>query len=92
MVITKLKKRKEKVIDNVLATKFGIYNIAKDSVYFVNFFVESHQDVPKYLSCMKNQKLQQKKRQTNFKNLFIRNGSSISEMRSQDNKTDGLLV
>jgi hypothetical protein len=39
-----IEETKEKVsVDNVLATKFGIYNIAKDSVYFVNFFiVESH--------------------------------------------------
>jgi len=39
---------KEKVsVDNLLATKFGVYNIAKDSVYFVNFSSLSHiQDVP----------------------------------------------
>ena len=41
---------KEKVsVDNLLATKFGVYNVTKDSTYFVNFATLSHiQDVPKY--------------------------------------------
>jgi hypothetical protein len=42
-----------------------------------------------------NQKLQQKKGQTNCssRTCLYENGSyAISEIRSQDNKTDGLLV
>jgi hypothetical protein len=32
----------------LIQLKFGVYNVAKDSVYFINFLQSHIQDVPKY--------------------------------------------
>ena len=82
---------KEKVsVDNLLATKFGVYNIAKDSVYFVNFATLSHiQDVPKYFELYEKSKTAEKKNKLIVvqEPVYNENGSyAISEIRSQDNK------
>ncbi|MEP6929010.1 MAG: S9 family peptidase, partial [Flavobacterium sp.] len=49
---------KEKVSTaNLVKTQFGIYSVAKDSVYFVNFSKLSHiQDVPEYYGSYDNLK------------------------------------
>lgn len=82
---------KEKVsIDNLMATKFGIYNVAKDSVYFVNFSSLSHiQDVPKYFELYEKSKTVEKKDKLIVvqEPVYNESGSyAISEIRSQDNK------
>ncbi|MDI5896349.1 S9 family peptidase [Flavobacterium algoritolerans] len=82
---------KEKVsVDNLLATKFGVYNIAKDSVYFVNFSSLSHiQDVPKYFELYEKSKTTEKKNKLIVvqEPVYNENGSyAIAEIRSQDNK------
>ena len=82
---------KEKVsVDNLLSTKFGIYSVAKDSVYFVDFSSLSHiQDVPKYLESYEKLKTIEKKDKLIVvqEPVYSENGSyAISEIRSQDNK------
>ncbi len=82
---------KEKVsVDNLLTTKFGIYSVAKDSVYFVNFSSLSHiQDVPKYLESYEKSKTTEKKDKLIVvqEPIYNQDGSyAISEIRSQDNK------
>ena len=82
---------KEKVsVDNLLSTKFGIYNVAKDSVYFVDFSSLSHiQDVPKYLETYDKSKTIDRKDKLIVvqEPVYRENGSyAISEIRSQDNK------
>ncbi len=82
---------KEKVsVDNLLATKFGVYNIVKDSVYFVNFSSLSHiQDVPKYFELYEKSKNAEKKNKLIVvqEPVYNENGSyAIAEIRSQDNK------
>ena len=82
---------KEKVsVDNLLSTKFGIYSVVKDSVYFVNFSSLSHiQDVPKYLVANEKSKSTEKKDKLIVvqEPIYNENGSyAISEIRSQDNK------
>ena len=82
---------KEKVsVDNLLSTKFGIYNVAKDSVYFVDFSSLSHiQDVPKYLETYDKSKTIDRKDKLIVvqEPVYSENGSyAISEIRSQDNK------
>ena len=82
---------KEKVsVDNLLSTKFGIYSVAKDSVYFVNFSSLSHiQDLPKYLESNEKYKSTEKKDKLIViqEPIYNENGSyAISEIRSQDNK------
>lgn len=87
---------KEKVsINNFVNTKFGIYNVAKDSTYTVNFSSLSHiQDAPKYLSLYE-------KSSNNVKTdklivvqepVYNQDGSyAIVEIRSQDNKDRWLV-
>ena len=82
---------KEKVsVDNLLATKFGVYNVAKDSVYFVNFSSLTHlQDVPKYFELYEKLKTTEKKNKLIVvqEPIYNENGSyAIAEIRSQDNK------
>ena len=82
---------KEKVsVDNLLTTKFGIYSVAKDSVYFVDFSTLSHiQDAPKYLETYDKSKNIEKKDKLIVvqEPIYSENGSyAISEIRSQDNK------
>ena len=77
-------------VDNLLATKFGIYSVARDSVYFVNFSSLSHiQDVPKYLEFNEKSKNTEKKDKLIVvqEPIYNESGSyAISEIRSQDNK------
>ena len=82
---------KEKVsVANLLATKFGIYSVAKDSVYFINFSSLSHiQDIPKYLEANEKSKTAEKKDKLIVvqEPIYNENGSyAVSEIRSQDNK------
>lgn len=82
---------KEKVsVDNLLATKFGVYNVTKDSTYFVNFSTLSHiQDVPKYFELYEKSKTTEKKNKLIVvqEPIYNENGSfAIAEIRSQDNK------
>ncbi|TDE26852.1 S9 family peptidase [Flavobacterium ranwuense] len=82
---------KEKVsVDNLVATKFGVYNIVKDSVYFVDFSSLSHiQDTPKYLELYEKPKATEKKNKLIVvqEPIYNENGSfTIAEIRSQDNK------
>lgn len=81
--------------NNLAATKFGIYNIAKDTVYFVNFSTLSHiQDTPKYYESY--EKLKNKDKADRFiavnDPVYNQDGSfAISEIRSQDNKDRWLV-
>ena len=82
---------KEKVsVNNLVATKFGIYNVVKDSVYFVNFSNLSHiQDVPKYYDIYEKNKSGEKKNKLIVvqEPIYNDDGSyAVSEIRSQDNK------
>ena len=86
-----IEETKEKVsVDNLLSTKFGIYSVAKDSVYFVDFSSLSHiQDVPKYLEAYDKSKTIDRKDKLIVvqEPVYSENGSyAISEIRSQDNK------
>lgn len=87
---------KEKVsIDNFVKTRFGIYSVAKDSVYFVNFSTLSHiQDVPKYFDSYENGKNKEKSDKLIVVQapVYNSNGSlAIAEIRSQDNKDRWLI-
>ncbi|MCL6461655.1 MAG: S9 family peptidase [Flavobacterium micromati] len=77
-------------ITNLILTKFGIYNVAKDSVSFVNFSTLSHiQDVPKYLKLYEKSKIAEKKDKLIVvqEPVYDENGTyAVSEIRSQDNK------
>lgn len=87
---------KEKVSKNNLAvTKLGIYNIAKDTVYFVNFSTLTHiQDTPKYYElndALKNKQKTNKLISINSP-IYNQDGSfAVSEIRSQDNKDRWLV-
>jgi dipeptidyl aminopeptidase/acylaminoacyl peptidase len=87
---------KEKVSENnLVATKFGIYNIAKDTVYFVNFSTLSHiQDVPKYFDLYEKLKKREKTDKLIAVNepIYNQDGTyAVSEIRSQDNKDRWLV-
>jgi dipeptidyl aminopeptidase/acylaminoacyl peptidase len=87
---------KEKVsIDNFMKTKFGIYSVARDSVYFVNFSTLSHiQDVPKYYDSYEKLKNKDKSDKLIIVQVpvYNTNGSlAIAEIRSQDNKDRWLI-
>jgi dipeptidyl aminopeptidase/acylaminoacyl peptidase len=87
---------KEKVsVNNLVNSKFGIYNIAKDSVYMVNFSSLSHiQDVPKYLSLYEKSGNKEKadKLIVVQEPVYNQDGSyAIAEIRSQDNKDRWLV-
>ncbi|MBF4487637.1 prolyl oligopeptidase family serine peptidase [Flavobacterium sp. CSZ] len=82
---------KEKVSTaNFVKTKFGIYSVAKDTVYFVNFSTLSHiQDTPKYYESYENLKSKAKEDKliTSQAPVYNEDGSlAIVEIRSQDNK------
>ena len=82
---------KEKVsTDNLFANKYGIYSVAKDSVYFVNFSSLSHiQDVPEYYKLYDNLKNKEKEDKLIFvqEPTYSSDGSNaVTEIRSQDNK------
>lgn len=87
---------KEKVSTaNLVKTKFGIYSVAKDTVYYVNFSTLSHiQDVPKYYESYDNlkNKAKEDKLITVQAPVYNEDGSiSIVEIRSQDNKDRWLV-
>jgi dipeptidyl aminopeptidase/acylaminoacyl peptidase len=82
---------KEKVSENnLVTTKFGIYNIVKDSTYYVNFSKLSHiQDTPKYFELYEKLKNREKvdKLIVVQSPIYNQNGSyAVAEIRSQDNK------
>jgi acetyl esterase/lipase len=81
--------------NNLVSTKFGIYNIAKDTVYFVNFSSLSHiQDTPKYFELYEKLKNREKadKLITVNEPVYNQDGSfAVSEIRSQDNKDRWLV-
>ncbi|MRX41626.1 prolyl oligopeptidase family serine peptidase [Flavobacterium sp. LC2016-23] len=82
---------KEKVSTaNLVKTQFGIYSVAKDSVYFVNFSKLSHiQDVPEYYKTYDNLKNKEKEDKliVALSPVYNEDGSfAITEIRSQDNK------
>ncbi len=82
---------KEKVsVNNLIPSKFGVYNVAKDSVYFINFSTLTHiQDVPKYFELYeKNKKVEKKNKLIIVQEpIYNDDGSyAVSEIRSQDNK------
>ncbi|BDB57520.1 S9 family peptidase [Flavobacterium ammonificans] len=92
----KSKDTKSKVsINNLVNTKFGIYNVAKDTVYTVNFSSLSHiQDVPEYFKLYEKNKNADKKDKLIVAQAPIYNedGSyAIVEIRSQDNKDRWLV-
>lgn len=80
---------------NLVGTKFGIYNIVKDTVYFVNFSTLSHiQDKPNYFELYDKLKKREKKDKLIAVNAPVYNqGGSyvVSEIRSQDNKERWLV-
>lgn len=87
---------KEKVsVNNLVNTKFGIYNVAKDSTYTVNFSSLSHiQDVPKYLGFYEKSGNKEKadKLIVVQEPAYNQDGSyAIAEIRSQDNKDRWLV-
>lgn len=87
---------KEKVsINNLVNTKFGIYNVSKDSTYIVNFSSLSHiQDEPKYLSLYEKSSNKEKadKLIVVQEPVYNQDGSyAIAEIRSQDNKDRWLV-
>jgi len=92
----KSKATKSKVsTNNFVNTKFGIYNVAKDTVYTVNFSTLSHiQDVPEYFKFYEKNKNIEKKDKLIVAQAPIYNedGSyAIVEIRSQDNKDRWLV-
>lgn len=87
---------KEKVSEkNLVETKFAINNIAKDTVYFVNFSSLSHiQDVPDYFKLYdKNSKKDKADKLIVAQEpVYNKDGSfAIVEIRSQDNKDRWLV-
>lgn len=92
----KSKDTKSKVsTSNFVNTKYGIYNVVKDSVYMVNFSSLSHiQDVPEYFTLYEKNKNLEKKDKLIVAQAPIYNedGSyAIVEIRSQDNKDRWLV-
>lgn len=92
----KSKATKSKVsTNNLVNTKFGIFNVAKDTVYTVNFSSLSHiQDVPEYFKLYEKNKNAEKKDKLIVAQAPIYNedGSyAIVEIRSQDNKDRWLV-
>ena len=87
---------KEKVSENNLVnTKFGIFNVVKDTTYFVNFSSLSHiQETPKYFELYDNLK----KREKADKKIVVQDpvynhdeSLAVAEIRSQDNKDRWLV-
>lgn len=87
---------KEKVsVKNLVRTRYAIYSVAKDSVYFVDFSALSHiQDTPKYYELYDNLKNKTKEDKLIVAQAPVYNedGSfAIVEIRSQDNKDRWLV-
>jgi acetyl esterase/lipase len=87
---------REKVSENnLVSTKFGIFNIAKDTVYYVNFSSLSHiQDTPKYFELYEKLKSREKvdKLIVVQEPIYNQEGSfAVAEIRSQDNKDRWLV-
>lgn len=92
----KSKATKSKVsTNNLVNTKMGIYNVAKDTVYTVNFSSLSHiQDVPEYFKLYEKNKNADKKDKLIVAQAPIYNEDGsyvIVEIRSQDNKDRWLV-
>jgi dipeptidyl aminopeptidase/acylaminoacyl peptidase len=92
----KSKDTKSKVsISNFVNTKMGIYNVAKDTVYMINFSTLSHiQDVPEYFKLYEKNKNLEKKDKLIVAQapIYNKDGSyAIVEIRSQDNKDRWLV-
>lgn len=92
----KSKDTKSKVsTNNFVNTKMGIFNVAKDTVYTVNFSSLSHiQDAPEYFKLYEKNKNSDKKDKLIVAQAPIYNedGSyAIVEIRSQDNKDRWLV-
>jgi dipeptidyl aminopeptidase/acylaminoacyl peptidase len=81
--------------NNFVNTKMGIYNVAKDTVYLVNFSSLSHiQDVPDYFKLYEKNKNLEKKDKLIVAQapIYNQDGSyAIVEIRSQDNKDRWLV-
>jgi dipeptidyl aminopeptidase/acylaminoacyl peptidase len=81
--------------DNLVTTKFGIYSVAKDSVYFMNFSSLSHiQDTPKYYELY--EKLKNKEKEDKLivvqAPVYNQDGTlAVAEISSQDNKDRWLV-
>jgi dipeptidyl aminopeptidase/acylaminoacyl peptidase len=87
---------KEKVsVNNLVPSKFGIYSVAKDTVYYMNFSSLSHiQDVPKYYDSYPNLKSDKKtdKLIVVQEPIYNQDGTlAVAEIRSQDNKDRWLV-
>ncbi|MFE3849410.1 prolyl oligopeptidase family serine peptidase [Flavobacterium sp. LB3P45] len=87
---------KEKVsVNNLVNTKFGIYNVAKDSTYTVSFSSLSHiQEAPKYFSLYEKSDKKEKSDKLIVvqEPVYNQDGSyGIAEIRSQDNKDRWLV-
>lgn len=92
----KSKDTKSKVsTSNFVNTKMGIYNVAKDTVYMINFSSLSHiQDVPEYFKLYEKNKNLEKKDKLIVAQapIYNKDGSyAIVEIRSQDNKDRWLV-
>ena len=92
----KSKDTKSKVsTNNFVNTKMGIYNVAKDTVYTVNFSSLSHiQDVPEYFKLYEKNKNSDKKDKLIVAQapIYNKDGSyAVLEIRSQDNKDRWLV-
>ncbi|KAF2508276.1 S9 family peptidase [Flavobacterium foetidum] len=82
---------KDKVsINNFVKTRYAIYSVAKDSVYFVNFSTLSHiQEAPEYFKLYDNLKNKPKEDKLIIAQAPIYNQSgslAVVSIRSQDNK------
>jgi dipeptidyl aminopeptidase/acylaminoacyl peptidase len=87
---------KEKVsTSNLTKSKFGIYSVAQDSVYFVDFSSLSHiQDKPEYYNSYANLKNKEKEDKMIFVQQPTYNDSgsyAVTEIRSLDNKDRWLV-
>jgi hypothetical protein len=81
--------------NNFVNTKMGIYNVAKDTVYMINFSSLSHiQEVPDYFKLYEKNKNLEKKDKLIVAQapIYNQDGSyAIVEIRSQDNKDRWLV-
>jgi dipeptidyl aminopeptidase/acylaminoacyl peptidase len=87
---------KEKVsVNNLAPTKFGIYSVAKDTIFYMNFSSLSHiQDAPKYYDLYDNLKNNKKEDRLIViqEPIYNQDGTfAVAEIRSQDNKDRWLV-
>jgi acetyl esterase/lipase len=82
-------------IANLIKSKFGIYSVARDSVYFVDFSSLTHiLDAPEYYKLYDNLKNKEKEVKLIFvqEPTYNQDGSyAVTEIRSQDNKDRWLV-